>query len=140
MRWSTSSGVRATRRNHRSRAAGPRPCPGSHSRPCRGPRSKRWCNNIADVECPLEDWRERIRDIVEHDPFATGVGKLSKKRLHRIFATGASLSLGVLHTAIEEFGVELAEVPLRFLELDEWRGTERIVVETCTPTSSQSSL
>jgi hypothetical protein len=76
----------------------------------------------------LEDWRERIRDIVEHDPFATGGGKLSKKRLDRIFATGTSLSLGVLHTAIEEFGVELAEVTLRFLELDEWRGTERIVV------------
>jgi hypothetical protein len=76
----------------------------------------------------LEDWRERIRDIVEHDPFATVEGKLSKKRLDRIFATGPSLSLGVLHTAIEEFGVELSEVTLRFLELDEWRGTERIVV------------
>jgi hypothetical protein len=76
----------------------------------------------------LEDWRERIRDIVEHDPFGAGGDKLSKKRLDRIFATGVSLSLGVLHTAIEEFGVELAEVTLRFLELDEWKGTERIVV------------
>jgi hypothetical protein len=76
----------------------------------------------------LEDWRKRIREIVEHDPFATGGRKLSKKRLDRIFATGASLSLGVLHTAIEEFGVELAEVTQRFLELDEWKGTERIVV------------
>src|SRR6185436_10424119 len=67
----------------------------------------------------LQDWRERIRDIVEHDPFAEAGGKLSKKRLDRVFASGSSLSAGVLHTAIEEFGAELAEVTIRFLELDE---------------------
>jgi hypothetical protein len=76
----------------------------------------------------LEDWRCRIRDIVEHDPLADTGGRLSKKRLDRIFTTGSSLAAGVLHTAVEEFASELAEVTLRFLELDEWRDTERIVV------------
>lgn len=77
----------------------------------------------------LGDWRNRIEDIVQHDPFATTGGKLSKKRLDRLFATGSSLSAGVLHTAIEEFAVELADVTRCFLERDEhWKGTERIVV------------
>lgn len=77
----------------------------------------------------LDDWRNRIQDIVEHDPFATVGGKLSKKRLDRLFATGSSLDVGVLHTAIEEFAVELADVTQSFLERDErWQGTERIVV------------
>jgi hypothetical protein len=76
----------------------------------------------------LDDWRERIHEIVEHDPLADMGGRLTKKRLDRIFATGSSLAAGLLHTAIEEFAAELAEVALRFLELDDWRDTERIVV------------
>jgi hypothetical protein len=76
----------------------------------------------------LEDWRDRIREIVEHDPLAITGGRLSKKRLDRVFATGSSLAAGVLHTAIEEFANELADVTHRFLEAEEWLGTERIVV------------
>ncbi|HVH43917.1 MAG TPA: hypothetical protein VM925_16300 [Labilithrix sp.] len=77
----------------------------------------------------LEDWRDRVRAIVEQDPLGEQSGtKLSKKRLDRVLHTGSPLAAGILHTAIEEFAAELAAVTLRFLELPTWKGTERIVV------------
>ncbi len=78
----------------------------------------------------LEDWRQRVSAIVEEDPLGEPgqSDKLSKKRLDRTFRYGSSLAAGVVHTAIEEFANELATVVLRFLPLERWLGTERIVV------------
>ncbi|NUP14127.1 MAG: ROK family protein [Polyangiaceae bacterium] len=77
----------------------------------------------------LDDWRDRIHAIVEEDPMGPGArSKLTKKRLDRTLTEGSTLAAGVLHTAIEEFAQELAEVTIRFLELESWQHTERIVV------------
>lgn len=39
-----------------------------------------------------------------------------------------TVAAGLVHTAIEEFAHELATVVRRFLRLEGWRGTERIVI------------
>jgi hypothetical protein len=77
----------------------------------------------------VRDWRDRVHDIVEHDPLpGSSDKKLSKKKLDRAMRSGSSLEAGLIHTAIEEFSVELADVLQCFLKLDDWQGTERIVV------------
>jgi hypothetical protein len=77
----------------------------------------------------LRDWRERIHAIVENDPLGDEPGPSpGKKKLDRVLRSGESLAAGVLHTAIEEFANELADVTLRFLPLKDWQDTQRIVV------------
>lgn len=77
----------------------------------------------------VDDWRKRIEAIVEDDPLeAPTKPQLSKRRLDQTLSSGSPLAAGVLHTAIEEFSNELADVTLRFLQLKHWRGTERIVI------------
>ncbi len=76
----------------------------------------------------LQDWRDRVKLIVEEDPLGTKPGRQSKKKLDRAHREGDALTAGIMHTAIEEFAAELAEVTLRFLETEQWKDTERIVV------------
>lgn len=77
----------------------------------------------------VRDWRDRVHAIVEQDPLPGRPDrKLSKKKLDRAMTAGSALEAGLLHTAIEEFSAELAEVIGCFLELEGWRDTERIVV------------
>jgi sugar (pentulose or hexulose) kinase len=76
----------------------------------------------------LEDWRETLRARGE-DPFGdTATHEISKSRLDKVLAGGDPLSAGLVHTAVEEYAVELATVVRRFLRLKTWHGTERIVV------------
>ena len=77
----------------------------------------------------VRDWRDRVCAIVEHDPLpGRSDKKLSKKKLDRAMRSGAALEAGLVHTAIEEFSVELADVIRCFLKLDDWRDTQRIVI------------
>ncbi|MBX3203867.1 MAG: ROK family protein [Labilithrix sp.] len=77
----------------------------------------------------LDRWRARILEIIDEDPLGEGArDSLSKKKLDRVLRTGSPLAAGLLHTAIEDFSTELAQITLRFLSLKGWRDTERIVV------------
>jgi hypothetical protein len=76
----------------------------------------------------LEDWRDRLRAQGE-DPFGdTPTRDISKSRLDKVLAGDDPLAAGLVHTAVEEFAVELATVVRRFLRLKDWHGTERIAV------------
>ncbi len=77
----------------------------------------------------LDDWRGRMKTIVLEDPFSEAhQGPFSKKQLDRMHRLGDPLRAGILHTAIEEFAHELADITLSFLQTESWRGTQRIVV------------
>lgn len=76
----------------------------------------------------LDDWRERLRTKGD-DPFGdTPTSEISKAKLDKLLADGDPLTAGLVHTAVEEFAQELATVVRRFLRLEGWSGTERIVV------------
>ena len=63
------------------------------------------------------------------DPFGDMPTRdISKSRLDKVLAEGEPLAAGLVHTAVEEFAVELATVVRRFLRLEKWQGTQRIVV------------
>lgn len=76
----------------------------------------------------LEDWRDKLRAHGE-DPFGdTPTQDISKAKLDKVLAGGDPLAAGLVHTAVEEYALELATVVRRFLRLKDWQGTERIVV------------
>lgn len=76
-----------------------------------------------------DDWRERVVDALGEDPFGeTPTVEIPKSRLDKVLAGGDTMVAGLVHTAVEEFARELATVVRRFLRLDDWRGTERIVI------------
>jgi predicted NBD/HSP70 family sugar kinase len=76
----------------------------------------------------LDDWRERIAQHGE-DPLGDRSTKdISKSQLDKILASGDPVAAGLIHSAVEEFAHELATVVRRFLRLDAWKGTERIVI------------
>jgi len=77
----------------------------------------------------LDDWRERVAATLDEDPFGdTPTGRISKSTLDELLTGSDTVAAGLVHTAIEEFAHELATVVRRFLRLDGWRGTERIVI------------
>ena len=76
----------------------------------------------------LEDWRDKLRAQGE-DPFGDmPTREISKSKLDKMLAGADPLAAGLVHTAVEEYAVELATVVRRFLRLEKWQGTERIVV------------
>lgn len=76
----------------------------------------------------LEDWRDKLRAQGE-DPFGDlPTREISKSKLDKVLAEGDPLAAGLVHTAVEEYAVELATVVRRFLRLKDWHDTERIVV------------
>jgi predicted NBD/HSP70 family sugar kinase len=76
----------------------------------------------------LEDWREKLR-AQDEDPFGDiPTPEISKAKLDKVLAGDDPLAAGLVHTAVEEYAVELATVVRRFLRLERWQGTERIVV------------
>jgi predicted NBD/HSP70 family sugar kinase len=76
----------------------------------------------------LEDWREKLRAQGE-DPFGDiPTREISKSKLDKVLSDGDPLAAGLVHTAVEEYATELATVVRRFLRLERWHGTERIVV------------
>ncbi|MGE4079792.1 MAG: ROK family protein [Reyranella sp.] len=76
----------------------------------------------------LEDWREKLKALGE-DPFGdTPSHEISKSKLDKVLAGDDPLAAGLVHTVVEEFAVELATVVRRFLHLENWRDTERILI------------
>lgn len=77
----------------------------------------------------LDDWRERVVSAMGEDPFGdTPTDEISKSKLDKALTGDETVAAGLVHTAVEEFAHELATVVRRFLRLEDWRGTERIVV------------
>ena len=76
----------------------------------------------------LDDWRDKLRAQGE-DPFDDiPTQQISKAKLDKVLAGADPLAAGLVHTAVEEFAVELATVVRRYLRLKAWQATERIVV------------
>jgi len=77
----------------------------------------------------LDDWRDRLVGTLGEDPFGdTPTDEISKSKLDKALTGDETVAAGLVHTAIEEFAHELATVVRRFLRLEDWHGTERIVV------------
>lgn len=77
----------------------------------------------------LDDWRERVTATLDEDPFGdTPTGAISKATLDKLLTGNDTVAGGLVHSAIEEFAHELATVIRRFLRLERWRGTQRIVI------------
>jgi hypothetical protein len=76
----------------------------------------------------LDQWRQNVANNGE-DPFGdTPTWRLTKSQLDKYFEGDDPLAAGLVHSAVEEFAGELATVTARFLQLDEWKKTEHIVV------------
>ena len=76
----------------------------------------------------LDDVRERL-SAAGHDPLGgNSTDKITKGRMDKLLAEGDPEAAGVIHTAIEEFAQEFAAVIRRFMKLERWQGTQRIVV------------
>ena len=76
----------------------------------------------------LDDWRDKLGAQGE-DPFGgTPTREISKSKLDKMLAGADPLAAGLVHTVVEEYAVELATVVRRFLKLEKWQGTQRIVV------------
>jgi len=76
----------------------------------------------------LADWRERLKEN-DADPFGdTPTEELSKAKLDKIMGGDDPVAAALVHTVVEEFAGELATVVRRFMWLESWKGTERIVL------------
>src|ERR1043165_7426199 len=76
----------------------------------------------------LDGWRKPLRKSGE-DPFGDEPSdKISKKVLDEILVGDDVEASAIVHSAIEDFAVELAYVTRRFLKTKAWAKTERIVV------------
>lgn len=77
----------------------------------------------------LDRCRADLEQQGHEDPLGDAASReISKSKLDKILNGKDPLAAGVVHTAVEEFGQELAEVIRRFLQLEVWAKTERIVV------------
>lgn len=76
----------------------------------------------------LDDWRSQLAAHGD-DPFGdTPTEEISKSKLDDILEGSDPVAAGLVHTAVEEFAHALTGVTERFLELESWKDTERIVV------------
>jgi predicted NBD/HSP70 family sugar kinase len=76
----------------------------------------------------LDDWRERIAQHGE-DPLGNKDSRdISRNQLDKLLASGDPVAAGLIHSTVEEFAQELATVVRRFLRLEKWKGTQRIVI------------
>src|SRR3954447_5016794 len=76
----------------------------------------------------LEKWRKPLRKTGE-DPFGKEPSEsISKKVLDAILVSDDVEAAAVVHSAVEDFAQELAQVTRRLLRTKAWAKTERIVV------------
>jgi len=77
----------------------------------------------------LDECRAQLIAHDHEDPLGEkATRQISKSQLDKILNGKDPLAAGLVHTAVEEFGKELAVVIQQFLALDTWAETERIVV------------
>jgi len=76
----------------------------------------------------LDDARERVQKGDE-DPIGDATStNIRKKKLDRLIVDGDPLAAGVVLGTIEDFAQEFATVIRRIMHLEDWRGTQQIVV------------
>ncbi len=76
----------------------------------------------------LADWRERLRKSGDDPLGDTPMEEVSKTKLDKMMNGDDATAAALVHTVVEEFAGELCTVVRRFLRLDSWKGTERIVL------------
>lgn len=77
----------------------------------------------------LDECRARLREQGHEDPLGDVASRdISKSKLDKLLQGRDPFAAGLVHTAVEEFGKELAEVIRQFMYLPTWQGTERIVI------------
>lgn len=77
----------------------------------------------------LDEGRAKLENSGLGDPLGeVSSREISKTKLDKVLNGKDPLAAGVVHTAVEEFGKELASVIRLFLKLPAWQGTERIVI------------
>jgi hypothetical protein len=75
----------------------------------------------------IDNWRKPMQELGE-DPFGEEPsGKIAKKRLDTLLASGDPNSAGIIQSAIESFAQELAGLH-QFLKLKGWKDAERLVI------------
>jgi hypothetical protein len=76
----------------------------------------------------LEAWRKPLQET-GNDPLGKkSTDQINKSTLDEILTGDDVAAAAVVHSAIEEFAVELASVARRFLKTKAWTDTERVVV------------
>jgi hypothetical protein len=77
----------------------------------------------------IDDWRERLRKCGGKDPLGDITAKeLRKGKQSEVLLKGAPEAAALVHSAVEDFAQELKGVIRRLLQLEEWRGTQTILV------------
>ena len=76
----------------------------------------------------LDATREQVSRNDEDPLGETATADIGKRTLDRILRDGDAEAAGILIGTIEDFAQEFAAVVRRFLKLDEWARTQRIVV------------
>ena len=77
----------------------------------------------------LDEYRGKLENAGFEDPFGeVATREISKSKLDKILMGREPLAAGLVHSAIEEFGKELADVIKAFTSLAAWEGTERILI------------
>ncbi len=77
----------------------------------------------------IDECRARLVEHGHDDPLGEkATREISKTELDKVLNGKDPLAAGLVHTAVEEFGNELAAVIERFLAVEIWRKTVRIVI------------
>lgn len=76
----------------------------------------------------LEGWRKAARKGGEDPVGGEPSNDISKKKLDKLIAGDDIEAAGIVFGAVEDFAQALASVIARFLKLNEWKDTERIVL------------
>ncbi len=76
----------------------------------------------------LDDVRDRLAAHGEDPLGSKPSAEMSKAEMDRLLKDGEPSVAGVIHTAVEDFAQEFASVLRRFMKLEPWQGTQRIVV------------
>jgi predicted NBD/HSP70 family sugar kinase len=76
----------------------------------------------------LADWRERVKESGADPLGNTPTEELSKAKLDKMMGSEDPVAAALVHTVVEEFAGEMATVVRRFMRLESWKGTERIVL------------
>src|SRR5476651_2859205 len=77
----------------------------------------------------IDHCRAQLEESGHEDPLGElATREISKSKLDKIMLGKDPLASGLIHTAVEEFGTELAAVIRQFLCLPAWVKTERIVI------------
>ncbi len=76
----------------------------------------------------LEKWREGFREAGDDPLGRQQSDELTKRKLDKLLLEGDAEAAGIVHGAMEDFAQELTEVIRRFMRMEAWQGTERIVI------------